>query len=292
MTTEKWKQLCARPPVLLDGAWGSQLQQRGLPPGAAPESWNLSHPEEVQSTAEAYVQAGSQIILTNTFGANRFVLDRHQLAERAAEINRTGAQLSRNAAGSKAFVFGSVGPSGKMLIMGDLTKEELAAAFSEQVEALQKGGVDGLVIETMSDLDEAVLATKAAAATGLPVAACMVFDSGPARDHTMMGITPAMAAEALEQAGAWAIGANCGQGPGDFLKICEHYRKATDLPIWMKPNAGMPEMKEGKTVYPMTAELFARASHRLWEDGNATFIGGCCGTGPTYIQALHAQLKR
>ncbi len=291
MTPEKWKRLCAGPPVLLDGAWGSQLQQRGLPLGAAPESWNLSHPEQVQSLAKAYVQAGTQIILTNTFGANRFVLGRHQLAERATEINRTGAQISRNAAGGKAFVFGSIGPSGKMLITGEVTTEELSAAFSEQVDALREGGVDGLVIETMSDLDEAVTAVGAAAATGLPVVACMAYDAGSNGDHTMMGVTPAMAAEAFEKAGAWAIGANCGQGPDDFMKICEQYREATDLPLWMKPNAGTPEMIGEKTVYHMTAEQFARATRRLWEEGGVTFVGGCCGTGPSYTKAMHTQMN-
>ncbi len=289
MTSQEWNDLCARSPVLLDGAWGSQLQQRGLPPGHAPESWNLSHPSDVQSIGEAYVRAGAQIILTNTFGASRIMLERHHLADRTTEINRIGAELSRQAAGNRALVFGSVGPTGKLLMMGEGTADELSATFEEQARALKEGGVDGLVIETMSDLEEAVLATKAAAATGLPVVACMVYDSGPDHAHTMMGITPEQAAEALEKAGAWAVGANCGRGPADFYPVCNTFRAATSLPLWMKPNAGMPEMEDGKAVYRMTAQEFAAAARRLWEEAGATFIGGCCGTDPAFIEALRVK---
>ena len=286
MTSQEWKNLCDNTPVLLDGAWGSQLQQAGLPPGESPESWNLSHPDKVQAIGEAYVRAGSRIILTNTFGGNRFVLERHGLADRIREVNLAGAELSRRAAGVKALVFGSIGPSGKMIMMGDVTADELAEAFSDQALALHDGGVNGLVVETMSDLEEAVIATKAAVGTGLPVVSCMVYGSGPGHGHTMMGITPGQAAEALEQAGAWAVGANCGCGPDDFLPICRQYREATGLPIWMKPNAGLPDVEDGKTVYRMAPDEFARSARRLWQDGGATFIGGCCGTNPAFIETL------
>ena len=297
LSRNDWLSLCSKPPVILDGAWGSLLQQRGLQAGTAPESWNLSHPDEVLAAGEAYVQAGSQIILTNTFGGNRISLARHGLANKAAVINRTGAELSRQsvdagpsrqAAGSDALVFGSIGPTGAMLMMGEVTAAQMGAAFAEQAEALKEGGADGLVIETMSDLEEAVIATRAAVSTGLPVVSCMVFDSGPNNGHTMMGITPAQAAVALDDAGAWAVGANCGRGPEDFLPLCHAFREATKLPLWMKPNAGLPEFENGKTVYRMTPAQFSGLLRPLWEQGGATFVGGCCGTAPEFIRAFAA----
>ncbi|MFO8030530.1 MAG: homocysteine S-methyltransferase family protein [Cyclonatronaceae bacterium] len=286
ISRKKWLELCVKPPVILDGAWGSLLQQRGLPAGTAPESWNLTHPGEVLQAGKAYVQAGSQIILTNTFGGNRIALARHGLTDQAAEINRAGAELSKQAAGTEALVFGSIGPTGVMLMMGEVTSTQMSEAFAEQAEALKEGGADGLVIETMSDLEEAILATMAAAETGLPVLSCMVFDSGPQNDYTMMGITPEQAALALEESGAWAVGANCGRGPDDFLPLCRAFRSATPLPLWMKPNAGLPEIEDGQTVYKMTPEQFSRLVRPLWEQGGATFVGGCCGTDPSFIQAL------
>jgi len=276
------------PPVILDGAWGSLLQQRGLSMSTAPESWNLTPPDQVRQIAKAYVQAGSQIILTNTFGGNRISLDRHGLAGKAAAVNRTGAELSKQAAGSDALVFGSIGPTGVMLMMGEVTAAQMGEAFAEQAKALKEGGADGLVIETMSDLEEAVIATRAAVKTGLPVVSCMVYDSGPQNDHTMMGVTPAQAAAALEDAGAWAVGANCGRGPDEFLPLCHAFRTATNLPLWMKPNAGLPEIENGKTVYRMTPEVFAGLVRPLWEQGGATFVGGCCGTDPEFIHKLAA----
>ncbi len=288
MTHQEWKDLCKKAPVLLDGAFGTQLQERGLRSGELSEGWNLSHPDKVQSVAEAYVEAGSQIILTNTFGANRIILEQHGLGERTKEINRIGVERSRCAAGARAHVFGSIGPTGKMLMMGEVTEDELFTTFEEQAHALKEGGADGLVIETMSDLEEATLAVKAAVATELPVVACMVFDSGPERVNTMMGVSPEQAAEALNKAGAWAVGANCGQGPEEYRPVCEKLRKATDLPLWMKPNAGLPEIEDDKMVYRVTPEEFAQNACRLFEKG-AAFIGGCCGTTPSFIKALAAQ---
>ena len=168
-------------PVALDGALGTELQQRGLPIGACPDAWNLSQPEKVEQVARSYVEAGSRVILTNTFGANRFTLARHGLAEKAAEINRAGVELARRAAGGRAMVFASVGPSGLMLMMGQVSEDELKAAYTEQTQALAAAGADGIAVETMSDVAEAALATAAAHATGLPVVACMTFGSGRRR---------------------------------------------------------------------------------------------------------------
>lgn len=279
------EELVATGPVITDGAWGTQLQERGLLVGECPDGWNLAHPERVEEVARAYVDAGSRVILTNTFGANRLALARHGLAERAAEINRIGAGISVRAACGKARVFASIGPSGKMLAAGEVSAEHLEAAFTEQARALAEGGADAIVVETMADLEEASIAIHAATATGLPVVASMTFDSGKLRDRTIMGVTPEDAAVALAEAGAAVIGSNCGRGAEEMLPICKRLRAATALPLWMKPNAGLPELKEGRAVYTTRPEDFARNALALVEAG-ASFIGGCCGTGPAFIRAL------
>lgn len=277
--------LLSERPVITDGAWGTQLQARGLAIGGCPEAWNLLYPERVEEVARAYVEAGSRIILTNTFGANRFVLERHGLAERAVEINRAGVAISRRAAGNRASVFASVGPTGRMMM--DTEEEAIRAAFEEQIAALAEARADAIVVETMSDLREVTIAVVAAKATGLPVVACMAFGVGRAADRTLMGVTPEEAAKALEEAGASAIGANCGMGAEAMLPICERLRAATDRPLWIKPNAGLPELVEGKAVYKTTPAEFAAAARALAQAG-ADFIGGCCGTGPDFIHMLAA----
>ena len=274
-------------PVVTDGAWGTQLQARGLPIGEFPDAWNLTQPARVEEVARAYVEAGSRVILTNTFGANRLRLLDHEpaLADRVSEINRAGAEISRRAAGDRAKVFASIGPTGKLLLAGDVTPDEMSAAFAGQAQALAAGGADALVIETMSDPEEASLAVAAAKATGLPVVACLVYDSGKDNDRTMMGTTPEQAAEALAAAGADAIGANCGQGIEGFIPICRRLRAATGLPLWMKANAGLPELVDARAVYRTTPEEFAAHAVPLREAG-ASFIGGCCGTTPDFIRAV------
>ncbi|WCJ57965.1 homocysteine S-methyltransferase family protein [Fontisphaera persica] len=281
--------LLAHGPVLTDGAWGTQLQARGLPVGDFPDAWNLSHPDAVREVAAAYLAAGSQLILTNTFGANRLRLAENGLADQVLLINRRGVELSRQAASGRARVFASIGPTGKLLMNGDVTEAELSAAFQEQAQALAEAGADGLVIETMADLTEATLAVQAAKATGLPVVGCMVFDSGKNKDRTLMGVTPEQAATALAEAGADVVGANCGQGIAGFVSICQRMRAVTDRPLWMKANAGLPVMEGGRTVYHTTPDEFARFAPELARAG-AAFIGGCCGTSPAFIQALRAAL--
>jgi methionine synthase I (cobalamin-dependent) len=284
------QKITAAGPVLSDGAWGTQLQARGLAPGDTPDLWNLTHPEKVAEVARAYVAAGSQIILTNTFGANRFRLAEAGAADKVKIINEAGARISRAAADGKALVFASIGPSGKLLMNGDVTEAELLAAFSEQAAALASGGAQGLVVETMQDLDEARIAIAAAKATGLPVVANMVFDSGKDKDRTMMGTTPEQAAAALVEAGADVIGANCGQGIAGFVKICARLKLAAGgHPIWIKANAGLPQMEDGKAIYAMTAAEFAGYVPAVLAAG-ANFIGGCCGTTPEFIRELHRQL--
>lgn len=283
------EELTAAGPVLTDGAWGTQLQARGLEVGACPDAWNLAQPDRVEQVARAYVEAGSRVILTNTFGGTRFVLRRHGLAEKVAEINRAGVEISRRAAAGRARVFASMGPSGVMLLTGETTPEELQDAFAEQARALAEGGADALVIETMSDPAEAELAVAAARQTGLPVVACMTFDSGKDHDRTMMGTTPEEAARRLTEAGADVIGSNCGQGIEGFVAIARRLSAATDRPVWIKANAGLPEVVDGRTVYTETAEHFASYVPELVEAG-AGFIGGCCGTTPEFIRAVKEQL--
>ena len=281
--------LLARGPVLTDGAWGTQLQHRGLPTGACPDEWNLSHPQRIKEVAAAYVAAGSDVILTNTFGANPFILARHDLADQVAEINAAGVRISREAAGPRAKVFATMGPSGVMLMMGDVSLEEVQAGFEAQARAMADAGADAIAIETMSDPEEAKLAVAAARSTGLPVVACMTFDSGADKHRTMMGTTPEQAAEALTSAGADVIGSNCGWGIEGFVPLCRRLRAATDRPIWIKANAGLPEVVDGKTVYTQTAAEFAAFVPELIDAG-ANFVGGCCGTTPEFIAAVKSRL--
>jgi len=248
--------LMSQLPIITDGAWGTELQARGLGVGDFPDAWNLTHPEQVQAVALAYVQAGSKIILTNSFGANRPRLAGHDMANEATALNRAGVQISKAAAAGKALVFASVGPSGRMLLSGDVTPEELRAGFDEQCQALAAAGADGLVIETMGDLEEARIAVAAARATGLKTVACMVFDAGRDKDRTMMGSTPEQVAESLREAGADIIGANCGQGIAGYVPVCRRLRAAAGAPVWIKANAGLPVMVDGKVTYRTSPEEF------------------------------------
>lgn len=278
-------------PVLTDGAWGTELQSRGLPVGELPDIWNLTQPEKVYSVAKSYVDAGSRIILTNTFGANRIRLrEIPGYEDKAMEINRAGVGISKDAAGNGVFVFASIGPSGKLLMSGDVTAEELQIAFEEQASAIASAGADGIVVETMSDLEEALIAVKAAKATGLPVVACMVFDSGKDRDRTMMGNTPEEVAKSLIDAGADVVGSNCGQGIESFHKICKRLYSVSSRPVWAKPNAGLPVMENGKVIYKINPDDFAKYALGLLDSG-AGFIGGCCGTNPQFISALRGVIS-
>jgi 5-methyltetrahydrofolate--homocysteine methyltransferase len=282
-------EMAAHGPVVTDGAWGTQMQARGLGLGEFPDAWNLTHPDRVGEVARAYVEAGSQIILTNTFGANRLRLAEAGLTDQVAAINQRGAAISREAAAGRARVAGSIGPTGKLLMLGEVTAEQWSEAFAEQALALAEGGAEALVIETMSDPNEARAAVAAAKRTGLPVIACMVFDAGQNKDRTMMGTTPEQVARILTEAGADVIGSNCGQGVAGFVTLCQRLKSATDRPLWVKANAGLPEMVEGQVVYRTTPEEFAGHVPALREAG-AAFIGGCCGTTPEFIRAVRAAL--
>jgi len=281
----------ARTPRVTDGAWGTEMQKRGLPAGACPELWNVENPSAVEEVARGYVEAGSEAIITNTFGGNAFVLGQHGAADRVAELCEAGATISRKAAGDAAKVFGSIGPTGKIVMMEEVPAEQLAATFAEAARALARGGADAIVLETFNELAEIEIALKAAReATDLPVVCSMTFSSGPDQTSTMMGDTPAALAALAEAHGAAAVGANCGVGPDNYVKVARLYRQATRLPIWIKANAGLPRVDSaGKTYFPMGPEPFAGFAPALAEAG-ANFIGGCCGTTPEHIRAVKASL--
>ncbi len=272
-------------PLLTDGAWGTELQKRGLAAGVVPDAWNLAQPERVEEVGAAYREAGSRVILTNTFRSNPIALAGSGLERETDALNRAGVAISRRAAAGEALVFASIGPTGKLLLTGDVTAEEVRAAFARQAVALAEAGADALLIETMSDIEEARLALAAARETGLPVIVSFAFDSGRKHDRTMTGATPEQAARAAQEGGADAVGANCGAGPGAFAEICRRLRAACGLPVWLKPNAGLPSVVDGEVHYSATPEDFAASAAELLGEG-ASFVGGCCGTSPEFIRAL------
>ena len=279
-------------PVVTDGAWGTQLQVAGLTTGECPDTWNLSHPDQVERVAQAYVDAGSQIILTNTLGANRLQLKSHGLSDQVAEINRAGAEISRRAAGQQSRVFASVGPTGKLLAMGETNEAQLRDVYDEQTRALAEAGVDALLLETFTDLGELLPAVASAKATGLPVVASMVFDSGAQQDRTMMGTTPEQAAAQLIEAGADVVGANCGTiTPREMESIIEGMAPASDRPLIAKPNAGRPRLEAGRTIHDGRPEDLAASVERFVSLG-VRMIGGCCGTSPDFIRAAAEALGR
>jgi len=275
--------------TVTDGAWGTQLQQQGLDPGANGDLWNLDNPPAVESVARSYVEAGSRVILTNTFSSSPLAVGDVD-DDRLAAVVEAGAAISRRVAGDSTAVFGSIGPTGKIIMMGEVAADRLAELFAIQAAALVRGGVDAIVCETFPELDEIVPAIRAAVATGLPVVASMTFDSGPEGTNTMMGVTPAAFAAAAVAEGVSAVGANCGAGPDHFVTLTGLLREATDLPIWMKPNAGLPFVEDGRTIFPLGPAEFA-AEVRAIVDAGASFIGGCCGTTPEHIRAVCEVLR-
>lgn len=286
------EQLLNDKPVILDGAWGTQLQKLGLPSGQCPDLWNLENPERVFQVAKSYVDAGSQIIISNTFGSNPFTLKKAGIGQdQVFVLNKAGVEISRRACGaSRCKAFASMGPSGEILMMKQVSEQELFEGFKLQAEGMLAGGADGIVVETMSCPQEAALAVQAAKTTGLPVVACMVFDSGKNQDRTMMGATPEKAAKALLAAGADIIGSNCGKGIEGFVPICKRLADASGAPVWIKANRGLPVVVDGVASYTQTAEQFAAYAPALVEAG-AGLLGGCCGTDPTFIAALAAWKK-
>ncbi len=284
--------LQATPLIVLDGAWGTELARRGLPPGTAPELWNATHASRVAEIPAAYVAAGARIVLTNTFGGSRCKLEKCGLADRVDELNRCGARISKEAVRDAALVCASIGPTGEFLEpLGEITAAHMQAVFAEQISALLAGGADLLLMETMTDLNEALCAVQAARviAPDVPLVVSLTFDKGLQGYATMMGVTPAHAAQALSAADVDVIGTNCGNGIENMVEIVRELRAHTNRPIWARPNAGLPQLIDGRTVFPETPAVMAAKIPALVAAG-ATLIGGCCGTTPAHIRALTAHV--
>ena len=291
---DAFKRRMTGPNILIaDGATGTQLTARGLPVEVAHEVWNLKRPDEVRAVAASYVAAGADVILTNTLGGTRFKLEHAGLAARVEEVNRAAAALAKEAAGEKALVFASIGPTGELLEpLGEVTEADAVAAFAEQVRGLVAGGVDGFCIESFSDLAEAKAALRAAREnSSLPAVVSMTFAKGARGYATMMGVTPEQAARELDAAGADVVGANCGVGSEQAVDIARLMRPATKLPLWIKPNAGLPRLVGGKTVFPESPEEFVAHAVAIARAG-AKFVGGCCGTTPAHIRLLAETLRK
>ena len=277
-----------------DGVYGTEFHRKGLlPPGGCGELLNAENPAAVEAIARSYVQAGADVIMTNSLMSHRFGLAPYGLSARAAELAETAARIAVKAAqGTDTMVFGSFGPSGKIVMMGEVSEAELFAAFSETAGALAKGGVQAIVLETFNDLQEAEIALKAAKSVcNLPVVISLAFAYGPNKTATMMGNTPKDLAALAHANCAAAIGANCGVGPDVAVKLAAKLRDASDLPVWIKPNAGLPMVKDGKTVFPMSPEEFASYVPKLIAAG-ANFIGGCCGCGLEHIRQVRKLVPR
>ena len=327
--------------LLADGAWGTELMRRGLSPGDAPERMNLENPDTVRQVALDYLNAGSDIILTNTFTGSRCQLGRHGLAERASEINKKGAEIAVGAATAFAgvaarpangtgrsdfesaesgadaaageaarpdpdaarpapaaaqparffprpLVAGSMGPTGKMVVMGEIGLDELLEVFRQQAESLAAGGADLILVETMTDLEEMRIAVRAGVKTGLPVIASMTYDRGNAGYRTIMGNSPEKCAEAALSEGAAMIGANCGTGIENYMDLASELCALAKAPVWIKANAGLPQLAGKEVVYRQTAEEYAGFIPQLLNAG-VNIAGGCCGTSPAFIAAMRRQ---
>ena len=279
--------------LISDGATGTFLQQHGLEPGGCPEEFNASRPEVVKEMTRQYFAAGSDMALTNSFGGSVYMQKKYGYGERVVEFNRLAAEHARSQAPDGRFVVGSVGPTGEFLEpLGPVSESEMYEAFVEQVKALEAGGADGVVVETMTAVEEAALAVRAAREnTSLVVMATMVFDKGPRGFFTMMGVTPERAVHAMQDAGAHVVGSNCGNGIDNMVDIARRMRAETEGFMLIHSNAGIPAMRGGQIIYPESPEYMAEKFRELADIG-VNIIGGCCGTGPAHIRALAAAVGR
>ncbi len=281
--------LAERKLLVSDGAFGTMLQGRGLKPGDCPEEWNISHATDVKSVAGAYTEAGSDMILTNTLGGSRIKLQKNGWGDRVVEFNATAARHSLEMAGS-AIVAGSVGPTGEFLApLGQMNQQDAEAVFAEQIEAMLNAGLRVICVETMMAVEEAASAVRAAKKldSSVDVLATMTFDRTPKGFRTMMGVDPQAAVVGLLEAGADVVGSNCGNGIEAMVELAAALQEHTDKPILIHPNAGLPQLVDGKTVFQQGPADFASSVKPLIEAG-ANIVGGCCGTTPEHIKAIKA----
>jgi 5-methyltetrahydrofolate--homocysteine methyltransferase len=281
--------LASEGPVIADGGMGTMLIALGLERGASSELWNIERPDDVRRVHRGYIQAGAQIILTNSFGGNRLHLGMHGLSGRVAELNIAAAQLARaeaDAAERPVAVGGSMGPTGKMMVpMGDLEYDEAVAVFEEQARALAQGGIDICWVETMSDLEEVRAAVEGCrrGAPALPIVSTMSFDT---RGRTMMGVTPEKALETMKEFDVVALGANCGRGPDELeAAIAKMHAADSTVTLIAKANAGVPHMEGDVAVYDATPDVMADYAARVHDLG-ARIVGACCGSTPDHIRAI------
>lgn len=289
MTKQELQDLFQKGPIILDGATGSNLMAKGMPMGVCPEDWIYHHKEAIVSLQKAYVEAGTQILYAPTFTANRIKLAEYDMEDRLEELNRAMVRYSREAAGDRAFVAGDLTMTGRQLYpVGDLMFEDLVDVYKEQVRAILKEGVDLFVIETMMSLQECRAALLAVKETcDLPVMISLTYNED---GRTLYGTSPEIAMVVLEHMGADIVGVNCSTGPLAMIPLVKAMLPYADIPIMVKPNAGMPELENGETVYKMTPEEFADACEQLIDAG-ASVVGGCCGTRPDHIKALADRMR-
>jgi 5-methyltetrahydrofolate--homocysteine methyltransferase len=279
--------------LVSDGAWGTLLHKRGLEPGHCAELWCVEHPAEVLDIARRYVEAGADMVKTNSFGGSRFKLEHYGLADRTVELNEAAARLSRQAAGSNAWVIASLGPTGRFLVVGEVTEAQIYEAYTEQSQALERGGADALCIETMLATDEAAIAVRAARQnTHCEIICTFTFEQTAQGGYrTMMGVTPGDAARAAVDAGADIVGTNCGSGIERLVEIVREMRAAVQgVPILVHANAGLPRRVNGVDVFPETPTQMAAQVPAVVAAG-ASVVGGCCGTTPEHIRAIAAALR-
>ena len=278
--------------LIFDGATGSYLQQHGLEPGGCPELMNADAPETIKEMARAYFDAGSDIVLTNSFGGTKFRLQHYDAEHRVDELNKLAAENAKSQANSQQFVAGSVGPTGEFIEpLGNVSEREMYDAFTEQITALEQGGADAVMIETQMVLEEAQIAIKATAEnTNLLIMATMVFDKGPRGFFTMWGTSPQQAVKGLQEAGAQVVGSNCGNGIDKMIEIAQQMRAVTDGHLVIQSNAGIPEYKAGDIIYPETPEYMAER-YKTLSKVPINILGGCCGATPEHIKQLKNAIK-
>ena len=288
------RQRLARGDVILgDGAWGTLLIERGLTAGEPPELFTLNRPEVIEEIAALYLDAGAEIVTTNTFGGSPLALESFALADRTEDINAHAVAAVRRAVGDRAYVSASMGPTGRLLRpFGDTEPARMAAAFERQAAALAGAGVDLFCVETMTDLNEATLAVAAirAVAPGVPILATMTFEKTRRGFFTIMGVSIPAAARGLQAAGADIVGSNCGFGIDTMIDIAREFKQHAGVPIAIQANAGLPITRNGATVYPETPDDAAAKAPELLAAG-VQLVGGCCGTTPAHIRALRALIR-